>query len=344
MRRLLCLGLLLALLGGCGGDGGSSVAAAVTAAPGTSRFAGSDDAATAALVSSAKAPTASDPILVRPDAIADGLAATYMAGTHSSTVLFVGKDEVPEVTKAELKRLQAYHVRVLGGTSVVSDHVVDQLKDLGMKQVDRVAGDDRYATAALGAGNVGSEAIGTYREKGRTAFLANGEAPWDALATGSLAYKQQWPVLLTQRDRLPDVTAAALRDLQVQHVIVAGGDAAVAPAVLEAVQALGISVERVAGEDRTATAVALASIGATLEFVPARPVVVGGAAASDAILAGVLAAPYSPVLLCAAPADCGPATLAWLRANAPAIQQVVVVGRPDQVSEQAKAAMDSAAQ
>ena len=98
--------------------------------------------------------------------------------------------------------------------------------------VQRLAGADRYETAAAIARQQGDGPEGL-------ALLASGEAFPDALAAGALAAAEQVPLLLTARDALPEATEAALRDLGVTEVVVAGGTAAVTPAVTDRLAALG---------------------------------------------------------------------------------------------------------
>src|SRR5436309_15458404 len=117
---------------------------------------------------------------------------------------------------------------------------------LGLRATTRVAGDDRYATAA-------QLSAGAYPDGADTVYLARGDvfSP-DALTGGPAAIVKQGPVLLTQQCALPDETAAELTRLQASQVIVLGGVGAVCDAVIAQIQSLAThpSVRRVAGFDR----------------------------------------------------------------------------------------------
>lgn len=114
--------------------------------------------------------------------------------------------------------------------------------------VARVAGADRYATAADGSDRFGSGVA--------TAFVVTGEGFADALAASAAAGAAGAPVLLTAREHLPAATADALRRLAPRKIVVVGGEAAVASSVVASLRTLA-PVSRLAGPDRFATAAAV---------------------------------------------------------------------------------------
>jgi putative cell wall-binding protein len=95
----------------------------------------------------------------------------------------------------------------------------------------RVWGDDRFDTAvAISKGVWGPEDTGIV-------FLANGRSFPDALAGGASTILAG-PILLTERDVLPQVTADEITRLQPCGVIGLGGPAAISDAVIQQAQAL----------------------------------------------------------------------------------------------------------
>jgi len=80
------------------------------------------------------------------DNFPDGLVAGAAAGVNSGPVLLTRKDSLPAVTIAELQRLHPDRIYIAGGTGVISAAVETQLAAYG--PVTRLAGSDRYATAA----------------------------------------------------------------------------------------------------------------------------------------------------------------------------------------------------
>lgn len=116
--------------------------------------------------------------------------------------------------------------------------------------VERLAGEDRYATAARVAQATFSTA--------ETAILASGENFPDALAGNYLAGRRQAPVLLAHRGGVPAASQQALRQLGVRRVTLLGGEGALGPEVVAVLQASGITVDRLGGRDRFETAAAVA--------------------------------------------------------------------------------------
>lgn len=79
----------------------------------------------------------------------DALGAAAAAGAVGAPVLLVQQNGVPSATTAELNRLQPDTIIIVGGTGVISDAVKTTLEGLGFgPTVERIAGADRYATAA----------------------------------------------------------------------------------------------------------------------------------------------------------------------------------------------------
>ncbi|HEY8909547.1 MAG TPA: cell wall-binding repeat-containing protein [Desulfosporosinus sp.] len=114
----------------------------------------------------------------------------------------------------------------------------------------RLAGYDRYDTAAAIA------------KEGWTqsdyAILVNGENFPDALVATFVAKQYNAPILLSQKDFLPQVTKQMLIDLKVKKVILIGGKAVLgySHAVF---QNMGIEPSQWAGEDRYDTSIVAAS-------------------------------------------------------------------------------------
>jgi putative cell wall-binding protein len=300
------------------------------------RLAGADRYATAAAVALDRwSPRgASDVVVAGGEDPADALAGAYVSGLHSSPVLLTARDALPAVTLDALRAIAPNTVHVLGGTASVGPGVVDALQAEGWS-VQRHAGADRYATAAAVARSGGSAIVGSWRSEGRTAVVANGRAPFDALAAGPLVAGQLLPLLLVERDGVPAATGAVLDDLEIAHVIVLGGTGAVSDGVVDALVASGRTVRRVAGVDRTATAVAVADLLGELGLEIEVASLVSGVTPFDALGAGAWGAPRRPVLLCQTPSFCGASTIGWAQSHE--LDEVVVIGGQAAVSDAAAA-------
>ena len=182
---------------------------------------------------------------------------------------------------------------IVGGAGAVARSVETDLLSLGYTQVFRVAGVDRFDTAARVAQALGTKPVpdGTTscldsdvtdssarmtfyapsvvelrdgstscRLLGRTVVLADGGTGADALAAGWWTSFWQVPVLLTAPDgSLPAGTRAALQATAINNVIVLGGTARIPDSTLNEAQSLtGAAIVRIAGDDRYATSVEMA--------------------------------------------------------------------------------------
>jgi hypothetical protein len=127
----------------------------------------------------------------------------------------------------------------------------------GADAATRIAGADRIGTAVAV-----SSATFTDPDKVNSAVLASSEGFADALAGTPLAAKVGGPLLLTAGGMLAPATAAELQRLLApgQTVHLVGGPAALSPKVADAVAALGFKVNRIAGQNRYGTAVAVAEM------------------------------------------------------------------------------------
>ncbi len=217
------------------------------------RVGGRDRYETAALLGSADGgyDCCSTYVIASGETYADALAGTVMAGRAGGALLLVTHDSVPAPTASRIGPTS--HVIILGGTGAVSASVESRLRRLASHgSVDRLAGADRYATAAV----IAKEMFPTHAP---VVFLASGEDFPDGLAAGPAAAHDGGPVLLTRRDSLPSSTRSGLGALAPARVVIVGGTGAVSPAVQAAVAAAlpHARVDRVAGATRYETAAAI---------------------------------------------------------------------------------------
>jgi hypothetical protein len=184
---------------------------------------------------------------------------------------------------------------IVGGSSSVPQGVEAELVGLGYAEVFRVAGSDRYETAArvaqaltTGQGTTaaacsdpraddGSVRSGFYGNGvvefrptptecqllSRSVVLADGGTGADALAAGWWTSRWQVPVLLTAPDgSLPPATRTALLTLDVDTIIVLGGAGRIPESTVSEASAIaGNAVYgRIAGADRYETSVRMAQV------------------------------------------------------------------------------------
>lgn len=253
------------------------------------RIAGADRFETAAAVSAATfAPNVQIVFLATGENFPDALAGTSGAAFWHSPILLVGRQTLPRATRDEVVRLNPQRVVVLGGEASISREVSDEVSRLTQAAVVRVAGADRYSTAA-------EISKATYMSGANAVYVANGESFADALSGGPAAAASNAPVLLVTPNSIPSATSSELRRLGPQQIVVLGGDGAVGAAVAAELGSFA-PVTRIAGVDRYATAAAVSA--ATFATGRARAFIATGVAFPDALAAGSAAADSgAPILL-----------------------------------------------
>ncbi len=307
-----------------GTPGGPTDPGAPPAGPRVDRVAGGDRFATAAAVSAAQfEPGVERAYLATganfPDALAGGPAAA-LAG---APVLLTAPDGLPQVTTEELQRLRPAEIVLLGGTDAISAEVEGAVRSLADGPVTRLAGADRFETAAR-------TSAAAFPADVDVAYVATGEDFPDALAGGAAAASVDGPVLLVARDDVPEVTATELQRLDPDRIVVLGGDRAVGQPVVDELGALADSgVDRRFGEDRYGTAAAV-SEGAFA--TPTETVYVAtGTGFADALTAVPAAAASGAPVLLVRPGDV-PASIETELRRLDA-ERVVVVGGEAAVSD-----------
>lgn len=206
--------------------------------------------------------------------------------------------------------------------------LMDWLRDMvathhaeGTDAVQRIGGGDRYAVAA-------GVARRAFMEGTDTAYLASGMHVADALGVGPVADAAGAAVLLTKPDSVPAETMAALTFLGVREVVLVGGTDAISQDVVDRLTQAQLTVRRVEGPDRFATAAALTaerpSTGGTVY-------VADGLGLADALGGAAAAAEQDGVLLLTQPTSLPMVTYSTLRSLAPS--RVVVLGGESAVSE-----------
>lgn len=281
----------------------------------TQRLSGDDRYATAAAISAQGWTTSDNVILAGGENFPDALAATALAGLKDAPVLLTGKDTLNSKTLAEIQRLKAKTIFVIGGTGVISQAIEDQLKKDYI--VNRIYGADRYATAVKIGEQLRAE------KPSDTAILATGLNYPDALSIAPFAGKLHYPVLFTGNGALNEQTKQALTVWGVKNVYILGGTGAVSTEVENTLKALGVTVTRLAGSDRYQTSLAIAQHFADPAAPYTKASLATGLNFPDALTGAALAAKAgSPVLLVSPDASAGPDSAigqlrAYLQALAP---------------------------
>lgn len=217
---------------------------------GVVRLAGDNRFGTGAAVATSAFPDPVNVVFVATGrGFADALTGGPLAARNDAPVILVNTNDLPPESADELARLAPKRVVILGGQVAVSDAVEDAIATVTGVMPERIAGGSRFSTAA---------AIATEFPTGRDVFVAVGRNFPDALAGSALAAARDVPILLTEKDVLPDETSDAIRRMAPDTITILGGEAVVSKKVADELAALADDVVRLAGEDRFATAAAIA--------------------------------------------------------------------------------------
>ena len=250
MRRLLSAAVALVTL---------AMVPSADAQAAVTRYEGADRYITAAVISAARFSAGVPAVYVTTgQAFPDALAAGPVAGSAGGPILLVTRDSIPTAVSDELRRLAPARIAVVGGTTAVSSAVEMQLRQYTTGPVTRLAGQDRFGTAAAVSASWFTTA------NAQMAFVATGADFPDALS-GSWAGARRGPVLLVTRDAIPAATETELRRLRPPTIAVLGGPGAVSEEVLTRLREFTPgNVDRLAGPDRFATSAAVSAV-----FTPA---------------------------------------------------------------------------
>ena len=214
------------------------------------RYAGADRYATATVVSRNTFGGGAPIVYVAtganyPDALTGGAAAARAPGP----VLLVTPSSIPQATRTEIQRLRPQRIVVLGGTGAISASVQSQLHTLAPGGASRLAGDDRYETAAV-------VSRATFGQGVPVAYIATGADYPDALGAVPAAGVEGGPILLVRPNGVPGATRTELARLRPQRIVVLGGTGAINATVASQLQAYTPApIQRRSGIDRYETAV-----------------------------------------------------------------------------------------
>lgn len=188
------------------------------------RVSGTDRYATSVAVSRLYPAGAELAYLASGEDFPDALGGAALAGYRKAPLLLTRRGQLDPRTSAELARLAPQQIIVLGGPAAVSASVLESAAPLSASPVRRVAGVDRYNTAAAVAAE--------YPAGSSTAYVASGTSFPDALIGAAPAARDGVPLLLTPKDRVHSATDRALARQQPREMYVLGGEKVISPSTM----------------------------------------------------------------------------------------------------------------
>ncbi|WP_052356829.1 cell wall-binding repeat-containing protein [[Clostridium] dakarense] len=195
-----------------------------THAVNTNKLIGSTRFETATKVSQSAFNKSDNVVIVNSEAGVDALSATPFAKLKNAPILLTNDKKLDAKTKEEITRLGAKNVYVIGGSNVVSESVLNELKAMKVS-VERIAGNDRYETSLEIAKKLGdiSEVAVVNGEKG----LA------DAVSIAPVAASKNMPIVLSSPKAGTKVFDKFIVDEKITKSYVIGGKSAINEEVIK---------------------------------------------------------------------------------------------------------------
>ncbi len=216
-----------------------------------------------------------------------------LAHALNAPILLVRSSKLDADTIAEIQRLGANKVIILGGELAIDGSVVTVLKNMGL-DVDRIAGKSRFDTAV----EIAKRLEQTTGRKPTEAFFAFSHGYADALSIGAAAAARKAPILYIAADGvLSDNTKAYFQTAGIKNAFVLGGTLAISDSAEGNIRAAGaVNVQRVSGKTRYDTCI---EINKTFEdsFGGRNICIATGTNFPDALAGGVFAAENSAPLV-----------------------------------------------
>jgi putative cell wall-binding protein len=236
-------------------------------------------------------------ILATGEDFPDALAAGPLAAHLHAPILLTKRNELPASVKDFINDFGVVRVTIVGGSGVVSQGIQDYLdKTL---EVSRIAGQDRFETAAKIAASVAPS-------NKFQAFVVNGRNFPDALSAAPMAAALGAPILLTDAKTMPAVTANAVKQYEEKYVI--GGSGVVSDAILNS-----LGATRIGGLNRYETSVAVAEYFEAYNSYGA--FVTTGEKFPDALAASALAGLYGQPIILTTPNTLHPTAQEYFESN-----------------------------
>lgn len=184
------------------------------------RFSGRDRVKTSIEVSKKSFVNSNYVILASGANYPDALVSSSLSKMLDCPIILTDKDKLRDDVQAELQRLNAKNIILVGGKSSISDNVKS---DLYAYNVERIAGHSRYETSSLVY-----EKLIKLGLKTNDVVVTSGEIFADALSAGSISCKNSTPILLVEKNKIPDCIKKHLKN---NNAIIVGGEFSVSKSV-----------------------------------------------------------------------------------------------------------------
>lgn len=194
-----------------------------------------------------------DVVLASADSVADSLSSAGLAGYLDAPILLSEREELNENLLNKLYDLKAENIHITSGSKMISDKVINKLKEKGFNIID-YSGRSRYDTSLNIAKKIGANIYS----------IANGEYFFDVPSIATYAYSTKTPILLTPKDKLrPDSLELLKKNAKPDRLktgngistraILVGGRSTLSDNIYRELVKNGIEANRLSGYNRLET-------------------------------------------------------------------------------------------
>ncbi len=165
--------------------------------------------------------------VVNESALADSLVIGPSAAKSGSPLLLVQENEIPEETEEFLTNAEFENLNIIGGKSVVSEDIEDELSDMVEGEVERISGENRYDTS--------QEVSSEFFDEPEIIMLGNGDTLVDAIPGGYLGAKLEAPLIYTTKEEIPQDSQDYIDEVTDENssAYLLGGSAVIGSSVVE---------------------------------------------------------------------------------------------------------------
>lgn len=188
-------------------------------------------------------------VLVGKDSVVDGLAASPLAFSKNAPILLTDKNGLNKETEKELLRVLSNDLKnktiyIIGGENQFSKEAENGLSRLGVKNIKRISGNDRYETSLAISRELKSSS--------NKAFVVGGYGEADAMSIAAYASSQKSPIIVTDKNNL---SKEAIKQLNGKEIEIVGGQNSVSNEVQTLLSKLDSdkNATRISGRDRQET-------------------------------------------------------------------------------------------
>lgn len=220
----------------------------------------------------------------------DALSGSLIAKKYNAPILLVHKNveqskETLDYIKANMNRNGK--VIILGSNGAVSEDIVNNLRQNGFNNIERLGGKDRYETNRIINSKVNVP-------KGSGVIVAYSLDFADALAMSPISAIKNMPIFLTRKDSIEPETLNAIKNIEPSNIYIAGDTGVVSTGIENNFKSIAPTV-RLGGKDRYDTSLAIAK---HFNLSTDSAIITSGLDFPDALSGSLLANKYNaPILL-----------------------------------------------